>query len=143
MEQVIRLQMLDKTNEEIAAVMCMTAGSIAELIKHPQYDELRDRYVTKTYGALDKVIETRKAQTILDDTAEDAADVLADLLMSDDEVTQRISATAILDRTGHGPIQRKAVKHRHELDPVTAKLLGDAMREADSIVVEVEVVDDA
>lgn len=140
MEQVIRLQMLDKSNEEIAAVMSMTAGSVAELINHPEYAKLRDKYVEKTYGAVDQVIETRKATTILEEAAPDAAEALATLLDSDDEITRRISATAILDRTGHGPIQRKAVKHRYEIDPVTAKLLTQAMREAD--VIEAEVVDE-
>jgi len=141
MEQVIRLQMLDKSNEEIAAVMGMTAGSVAELISHKDYEELRDKYVAKTYGPVDKLIETRKASTILDEAAPDAAEALAGLLDSEDEVTVRIASTAILDRTGHGPIQRKAVKHRHEIDPVTAKLLTEAMREAD--VIDVEPVDEA
>ena len=144
MEQIVRLQVLDKTNDEIGAVMGMTAGSVAELINHREYASLRDRYIERMYGPVDAMIEQRKASVIMEDAAPDAAEVLGELIYSPDEVTQRLAATAILDRSGHGPIARKAVKVRHELDPVSAALLREAMQEADAIkVVDVEVVEDA
>lgn len=135
--QIVRLEVLDKTPSEIAASCGMTEGSLSELTKHPEYASVRDKYLEKMYGPIDGVIKERKANVILEDNAADAADVLAGLLYSPDEVTQRLAATAVLDRAGHGPIQRKASRVRHELDPVMAEMLVTALRESDQAKVKV------
>lgn len=132
LEQIIRYQMLDHTVEQIAEALGMTAGNVTDLIRHKDYETIRTQYVEKCFGPVDGVIQARKANVILEDTAGDAADALAEILRdTDDEVSKRLTATAILDRSGFGPIQRKAVKARLELDPVSAKLLSDAMVDAD------------
>ena len=133
LHQIVRLEAMDKKPEEIAASLGITVGSLAELTRHPEYEKVREKYLNKLYGPIDNQIAERKANVILDENAADAAEVLADLLYSQDEVTQRLAATAVLDRTGHGPIQRKAARVRHEIDPVTAQLLRDAMLEADGV----------
>ncbi len=137
LQQIVRLEVLEKSPAEIAAACGITESTLSELIKHPEYGVVRDKYMEKLYGPIDGVIKERKANVILDDTAADAADVLADLIYSNDEVTARISATAVLDRTGHGPIQRKAVRTRHELDPVAISMLKTALLEASKAKVKV------
>ena len=147
LHQIVRLEALDKRPEEIAASIGITVGSLAELTGHPLYGEVRDKYLDKLYGPIDNQIVARKANQVLDSQSTDAAEVLGELLYSTDEVTQRLTATAILDRTGYGPIQRKATRVRHEIDPITAQLLRDAMVEADGAVkpktIEAEVVENA
>lgn len=115
----------------------MSESTLSELIKHPEYGAVRDKYMEKLYGPIDGVIKEKKASVILDEAAPDAAEVLAGLIYSEDEVTQRLSATAVLDRTGHGPIQRKASRVRHELDPVMAQMLVTALKESDVTAVKV------
>jgi hypothetical protein len=126
----VRLEVLGQEPDEIAAALGMTKGSVTELTKHPEYEKVRDEYLTKMYQRTDEMIAERKAGPILDEAAPDAAERLADLVFSQDEVTARIAATAVLDRTGHGPIQRKATKVRHELDPIAVELLRKGLEAA-------------
>ncbi len=135
--QIVRLEVLDRSPSEIAATCGISESTLSELIKHREYGIVRDKYLEKLYGPTDDVIKERKANVILEATAADAADVLADLIYSPDEVTQRLAATAVLDRAGHGPIQRKASRVRHELDPVMAQMLVTALRESDQAKVKV------
>ena len=133
---------MGKSHVEMAAMVGLAPGTVGEIVSTPEYKERREKYADKIFGGVDQLIETRKAQTILDDAAPNAADALIELLESEDDVTKRITATAILDRTGHSPIQRKAVKHRIELDPALAGLLKEALEEsaeARAGVIDVEV----
>lgn len=133
LEHIIRLELVGKATREIAASLGMTAGTIRELTRHPEYAQVRQRMLTRVYGAVDEGI-VRRASEVLEEAAPHAADTLVGLLASDDEVTRRLSATAVLDRTGHGPIQRRAVRQRIELDPAVVQLLRDAMRESEIAV---------
>jgi DNA-binding MarR family transcriptional regulator len=140
LEQIIRYQMLDLTVDQIADALGMTPGNITDMMKHKDYAEVRTKYVEKCFGPVDAVIQQRKANVVLEDTSADAADALAEILRdTDDEVNKRLTATAILDRSGFGPIQRKAVRARLELDPVAANLLSKAMGLADQA--EQEIID--
>ena len=142
LEQIVRLEMLGKSVEEIALSVGLSPHSIAELTNHAEYSAVRTRYVEDIYEPVDALIQDRKAQTILDEAAPSAAIALTHLVHSEDEVTSRLSATAVLDRTGHSPIQRKATKVRHEFDPVTMQLMKNAMKESDtSEIIDVEVED--
>lgn len=140
LEQIVRLQLADKPTEEIATLLNMRPTSVAELMRHPEYETVRNRVVDKVYEPMDKMLATRKANVLLEEAAPDAAEALIALLHSADEMVVERSSKAILDRAGYGPVQRKAMKVRHEIDPATAKLIRDAMNE--STVVEVEVLDE-
>lgn len=122
--------LLDRSVEQIALTLGCTAGEVTDLMKHAYYRQLESEYMKELYGPIDGVIKERSAQRILEDASPDAAEALVNLLYDVDPAERRRAAAAVLDRSGHGPIQRRAVKHRHELDPVTAGLLGQAFREA-------------
>ena len=140
LEQIVRLEMLGKSVEEIALSVGLSPSSIHELTGHNEYIAVRERYVDDVYEPVDELIKTQKAQVILDDAASTAAIKLTHLVQSEDEVTARLSATAVLDRTGHSPIQRRATRVRHEFDPITLQLMTDAMRESDTTgVIDAEV----
>lgn len=140
MEHILRLEMLGKSVAEIALEVGLAPNTVHELTGHEDYDRLRASYVGEVYAPADRIIQERKVGTILEEAAPEAADALAELLqVEDDNVTKRLAATAILDRAGFGPIQRKAVKHQHGLDPVTISLLKEAMAESDtSEIIDVE-----
>jgi len=135
LQQIVRLAALDRPPEQIAALLGMTVGNVTDLMNHPEYRSLEREYTKDLYAPIDAVVEKRAAQRIMEDAAPDAAEALAALLYDMDPSERRRAATAILDRSGHGPIQRKAVLKRIELDPVSASLIKDAMTE--SVVEEV------
>lgn len=163
LEQIVRMQLLGHTTESIASAMNLSPGTIAELIRHRKYREVKDRIVPQVYADVDKQIAQRKASEILDDLAPTAAIALQELLAARDQKTKikdpitgelvevdklspmdiRLTATAVLDRAGYGPVQRRAIKQRVELDPVTANIFAQALKEADHgrRIIEGEVVD--
>lgn len=145
-EQIVRHQLLDLTNEQIGERMGMKPDTVGELIRHRKYREIRDRVVGEVYKPIDQVIQTRKANQVLEDLAPEASQALAELLARRkggvdaetgevmaplDPVDIRLTATAVLDRAGYGPVQRKAIRQRIELDPVMADLFARALRESD------------
>ena len=138
LQKIVRLEALGKTQDEIAEAMGLSKSAVSQLTNTPDYVKLHETYVKRMFSATDHMIQKRSAGFILENAAPDAADALVELLASDDEITQRLSATAILDRAGHGPVQRRAIKQRIELDPVMAEMLTKAMRES---AVAVEVLD--
>jgi hypothetical protein len=155
LEKIVRWQLLDQSTAQIAANLGCSEDSVQEMIRHPKYREIRDRLVPQAFSLVDETIKTRKASQILDDASKEAAFALVELLQQrrpkvgeDGEIKQeglnatdvRLTATAILDRAGFGPVQRKAIKQRIELDPVMAQMFAAAMREADKAktVVDVE-----
>ncbi len=123
------MEILGQTPREIAVEIGLQPDTIRELIRLPQYSTVRERALDRVYAPVDAEIRRRVGET-LERLAPDAAQVLADLIHSPDEVTARIAATAVLDRVGHGPIRRRAVRQRHELDAVTVALLTEALRES-------------
>jgi len=142
LQQIVRLSAMGKEPEEIALVVGMTAGNVSDLQNHREYRELERAYCEKLFGPLDDSIKELTAQQVLDEIAPDAAEVLASILYSPDETERRHAANSILDRTGHGAIQRRAILQRHQLDPLSAKLIALALREASPEPLEGEVVDD-
>ncbi len=132
LEHIIRLEMLSKSVEEIGISVGLAPNTVHELTRHPEYAAVRANYVRDVYEPVDQLIKQRKASTILEEAAPDAATALMELLnVEDDNVTRRLAARDILDRSGHGPIQRKVSKVRHEFDPITLGLIRDAMTESD------------
>lgn len=144
-EQLVRYQLLDKTVTEICDLMGLGEQRINELCRHPYYREVRDRLVGQVYKPLDEAITYRKASQILEDASSDAAEALVQLLkMRDgetgedgtwhrpplDPVDVRLTATAVLDRAGCGPIQRRAIRQRIEMDPATVALFAASIRES-------------
>jgi len=143
LERILRMEMLNWDTAQIASNLALAPATVAELVKTPEYKKRRDQYCNKMFKAVDTDIARRTTQTVLDDIAPDAADALAELLFSEDEVTRRQTAVAVLDRTGHSPIQRKASVKRIELDPVMAALLQKSLMAANNTptVEEADVVD--
>jgi len=160
MEEIARWQLLEKPIEAIADLMGMTPDAISEIVKHPVYREIRGKLIEEVYEPVDIVIKSRKADVMLHEAAPDAAEALVDLLNSKktvevvtddgiqlvevplDPVDVRLTATAILDRSGYGPIQRKHVRQRLEIDPLLVKLLSAAMKESDVRIIDAELIED-
>lgn len=158
LEQIVRLQLMDKSTEDIAQELGVVPYTVSELIRSRHYREVRDRVVGQIYGPIDTKIQERKASTILEESAPEAAGALVELLQRRkgrkdakgeweelplDPVDIRLVASAVLDRAGYGPVQRRAIKQRIEMDPITARIFASAMAEADRGrgVVEGEVVE--
>ena len=135
-EQIVRLSAIDKAPKEIASLMGMAEATIVDLQSTEEYRALAKEYVTHVYANYDQMVEKRNAGFLLEEAAPDAAEALLALLYNADPVQRRLSATAVLDRSGHGPVQRRAVRVRHDLDPVSAALLANAMKGANIVDVE-------
>lgn len=145
LQQIVRLQAVDKAPSEIASLMGMSVATVQDLMSTDDYRQLHERYLGEIYQNFDKMVEKRNAGFLMEQASPDAAEALIALIHSDDEVQKRLAAIAVLDRAGHGPVQRRAVKHRHELDPATVALLGGAMKESKTIdidAIEAEIVGD-
>ena len=141
LQQVVRLMAMERPPEQIAMLLGMSLGNLTELMNHKEYKQIEATYLEKLYGPLDQAIQVRGAQHLLEEAAPDAAEALMALIYDDDPSERRRASIAVLDRSGHGPIQRRAVLKRIELDPVSAKLLQQAMK--DSVVdIESEVLSD-
>ncbi len=143
LQRIVRLELLGQTPKEIAPQLDLKPDSVRELMRHPEYQQLRNTALERAFAPVDAEIQ-RRAGEVLEHAAPDAAEALVELLNEGDCVTRRLSATAILDRSGHGPIQRRAVRHRHELDPDVVRRLTEAMRVCDAIdidVIEAEIED--
>lgn len=145
-EQIVRLQLMDKGVNEIAEDLGLDPYTVTEYTRTPAYREIRDKILGSIYGPIDDSIRDRKASAILEGAAPAAAEALAEMLNARkgvkdkegeweqlplDPVDTRLVATAILDRSGYGPVQRRAIKARLEMDPITARLFARAMEEAD------------
>jgi len=145
-EQIVRLQLMDRDVNEIAADLGLAPYTVTELTRTRKYREIRDRVLGSIYGPIDSQIRDRKASAILDEAAPEAAAALAEMLAGRkgkrdlageweelplDAVDVRLVSTAILDRAGYGPVQRRAIRQRLEMDPITARLFARAMNEAD------------
>ena len=143
LEHVVRLQLLGSSTRQIAAKMGVQPDTVREWLRHREYAAVREKAVEKTFAGPDEEI-MRRAGEILERAAPHAAQALCELVkVENDNVTRRLAARDILDRSGHGPIQRKVAKVRHEIDPVTVELIREAMRESDtSSLVMTEVAED-
>lgn len=138
-EAIVRMSAIDKAPKEIATLMGMAEATVVDLMGSAEYRALAKEYVGHVYANYDKMVEKRNAGFLMEEAAPDAAEALLALLHDDDPVQRRLSATAVLDRSGHGPVQRRAVRVRHDLDPVSAALLADAMK--GSNIVDVEAIE--
>ena len=144
-EQIVRMSAIDKAPKEIASLMGMAEATVVDLMGTEEYRVLAKEYTGHIYANYDQMVEKRNAGFLMEEAAPDAAEALLALLHDVDPVQRRLSATAVLDRSGHGPVQRRAVRVRHDLDPVSAALLADAMRGANIVdveAIEAEIVSD-
>jgi len=140
LEQIVRLQALNQAPQEIASLMNMDVATVTDLMGTDDFKTLQKEYTAVIYKNFDKMVEKRNAGFLMEHASPDAAEALVSLLHNEDVVQKRLAAVAILDRSGHGPVQRRAVRHRHELDPASAALLGGALRESN--VIDVEAIED-
>lgn len=136
LEQIVRFQAIDKAPAEIASLMGMDVSTIQDLMSTEDYHALVKEYTGIVYANFDKMVEKRNAGFLMDHASPDAAEALLALIHNDDPVQRRLAAIAILDRSGHGPVQRRAVRVRHEIDPATAKLLRGALHDVNTIDIE-------
>jgi len=145
-EEIVRWQMLGKTIDDIAISLNMAPNSVSEITRTDAYVQARKRLVDTTYEEVDQAIKHRKADEMLSDAAGNAAQALVELLdrtemlIGPDGSTvevpmsaqdTRLAATAILDRAGFGPIQRKMVRQTFALDPMLEKMFTAAMSESE------------
>jgi hypothetical protein len=145
MQEIARWQSLDKSIDEIAILMNMTADGITQIVRKPDYRLIRQALTSATFAEVDQRIKERKADVMLHEASADAASMLIDLLNRKEQVVTesgaiveadpsirdlRMVSTAILDRAGYGPIQRKTIKAKIEMDPVLAKILKAALDES-------------
>lgn len=126
----MRLQLLGATPRQIADDLGMQPASIRELIRHREYAAVRERVLERAYAGVDAEIQ-RQATEILKECSAEAALVLTEQLQSDDPITRYRAAVAVLDRTGYGPVKRKAVRQRLEMDPAMADVLREALSAVD------------
>jgi len=131
MEQIARLRALGMTIAEVARHMELSKTTIEKLTVTEEYEKISARMREKAFEQVDALIQQRKAMEILEDCSGEAAEALVRILRdTDDDVERRMAATAILDRAGYGPVQRRAIRQRIELDPVMAKVFKDALAES-------------
>lgn len=143
-EAIVRMSAVDKAPKEIASLMGMAEATVVDLMGTDEYRVLAKDYMGHIYANYDQMVEKRNAGFLMEEAAPDAAEALLALLHDQDPVQRRLSATAVLDRAGHGPVQRRAVRVRHELDPVSAALLADAMKGSNTVnvaAIEAEIID--
>lgn len=138
-EQIVRLQAVNKTPKDIGSLLGMAEATVTDLMSTSEYRTLQKEYLGHVYANFDRMVEKRNAGFLLEEAAPDAAEALLALLHDQDPVQRRLASTAVLDRSGHGPVQRRAVRVRHDLDPVSAALLADAMK--GSNIVDVEAIE--
>jgi len=141
MEEIARWQALGHSVDQIARVMNMTPDAVSRLVAHSDYRPIQEKVTAKVYGHVDQTIAQRKANVMLEEAAPDAAVALIALLEEGLPGDKRQAATAILDRAGYGPIQKRAVRQRIEFDPMTMSILRLALLET-SETVDAEVLDD-
>lgn len=155
MHEIARLQALHKTVAEISEIVGLGEETVVSYLQDPQYEVIRDKVIGESFALVDEHLKMRKVSVILDDAAPDASDALIELLQATrvklgedgrlvggDPVEARLTACAILDRAGWGPVQRRAIRARVELDPALAHLFKQALKESalPGEVVDVEVV---
>jgi len=130
MEEIARWQALHQPIDKIAQMMNMSPDAVSRLVAHRDYKQVQARITGIIYGEVDKKIADRKASVMLEDAAPDAAATLISLLDVGLPPDRRQVATAILDRAGCGPIQKRAIRQRIEFDPMTMGLLRLALLES-------------
>lgn len=130
LQEIARWQALGQSIEQIAKNMNMTPEAVSRLASHRSYAAVQQQVSAKLYEHVDKGISDRKANVMLEAAAPQAAEALIALLDKGFAADQRQTATAILDRAGYGPIQKRAIRQRIEFDPMTAALLRVALLES-------------
>jgi len=130
LEEIARWQALGQSIEQIARQMDMTPEAVSRLAGHRSYKEVQARVGAKLYESVDKTMTARKANVMLEESAPQAAEALIALLGEGFAADKRQTATAILDRAGFGPIQKRAIRQRIEFDPMTMGLLRMALLES-------------
>lgn len=130
LQEIARWQALGQSIEQIARHMNTTPETVSRLVAHRSYPAVQQQLGNKLYEHVDKGIADRKANVMLEQAAPQAAEALIALLDKGFAADQRQTATAILDRAGYGPIQKRAIRQRIEFDPMTAALLRVALLES-------------
>jgi len=130
LQEIARWQALGQSIEAIAKSMNMTPEAVSRLVAHKSYAVVQQQLGTKLYAHVDQTIADRKANVMLEKAAPDAAETLIALLHEGFAGDKRQTATAILDRAGFGPIQKRAIRQRIEFDPMTMALLRMALLES-------------
>lgn len=108
----------------------MTPEAVSRLVGHRAYREVQEKVGARLYDSVDTALTNRKANVMLEEAAPQAAEALIALLGEGFAADKRQTATAILDRAGFGPIQKRAIRQRIEFDPMTMGLLRIAMLES-------------
>jgi hypothetical protein len=129
LEEIARWQALGQSIEQIARQMNTTPETVSRLVSHKSYPAVQAKLGAKLYEHVDRSIANRKANVMLEEAAPHAAEALISLLGEGFASDKRQVATAILDRAGFGPIQKRAVRQRIEFDPMTMGLLRMALLE--------------
>jgi DNA-binding MarR family transcriptional regulator len=130
LEEIARWQALGQSVEQIARHMDMTPETVSRLVGHKAYRDVQARVGARLYESVDKTLTDRKANVMLEAAAPQAAEALIALLGEGFAADKRQTATAILDRSGYGPIQKRAIRQRIEFDPMTMGLLRLALLES-------------
>lgn len=130
LEEIARWQALGQSIEQIARQMQMTPEAISRLVAHKSYASVQAKVGERLYSNIDKTLANRKANVMLEEAAPQAAEALISLLGEGFASDKRQVATAILDRAGFGPIQKRAIRSRIEFDPMTMGLLRMALLES-------------
>lgn len=136
LQEIARWQALDQSIDQIARNMRMTPETVSRLVSHKSYADVQKQLGKQLYAHVDQTISDRKANVMLETAAPDAAQALIGLLSEGFAADKRQTATAILDRAGFGPIQKRAIRQRIEFDPMTLALLRVALLESNSEVTE-------
>jgi hypothetical protein len=108
----------------------MTPETVSRLVGHRSYRDVQAKVSGRLYESVDRQTADRKANTMLEAAAPQAAEALIALLGEGFAADKRQTATAILDRAGFGPIQKRAIRQRIEFDPMTMGLLRLALLES-------------
>jgi hypothetical protein len=130
MQEIARWQALGQSIDQIAKNMQMTPETVSRLAAHKESARMRADIGAKMYEHVDRTMADRKANVMLEEAAPQAAEALIALLGEGFASDKRQTATAILDRAGFGPIQKRAIRQRIEFDPVTMGLLRTALLES-------------
>ena len=130
LEEIARWQALGQSIDQIAKQMDMTPETVSRLVGHKAYRDVQARIGAQLYESVDKTMMARKANVMLEEAAPQAAEALIALLGEGFAADKRQTATAILDRAGFGPIQKRAIRQRIEFDPMTMGLLRMALLES-------------
>lgn len=131
LEEIARWEALGQSRDQIAKFMDLSPDTVQRLMQNKAYRGVQAKIASVMYEKVDGAIKERKANVMLEEAAPDAAAALIGLLAEGLPGDRRQAATAVLDRAGFGPIQKRAVKAQVQFDPMTMAMLRVALLESD------------